>query len=170
MSETLTASIPTPLERRITAVLQTLCDRDWTVATAESCTGGLFASVLTDVDGLGHAFEHGFVTYTDAAKTGDLGVPAELIERCGVVSAGVAEAMARGCLERSTCDLALSVTGFAGPAGDDDEEGLVFLALAARDGRLLTSENHFGALGRGAVRLRSLEAGVSLLEAALEGS
>lgn len=165
MIETLTASIPTALERRITALLQTLCDRDLTVATAESCTGGLVASVLTDVEGLGHAFERGFVTYTDRSKTEQLGVPASLIETHGVVSAEVAAAMAKGCLDRSGADLAVSVTGFAGPAGEDDEEGLVHLAAAAHDGRLLASEHHFGAVGRGAVRLRSLDACVSLLEA-----
>lgn len=165
MSETLTASIPTPLERRITALLQRLCARDLTVATAESCTGGLFASVLSDVDGFGHAFEQGFVTYTEQAKTDQLGVPSRLIEDHGVVSAEVAAAMARGCLDRSGADFALSVTGFAGPGGDEDEEGLVHLAAAARDGRLLASEHHFGSVGRGRVRLRSLDAGVSLLEA-----
>lgn len=164
MSETLTASIPTPLERRITAVLQALCDRGLTIATAESCTGGLFASVLTDVDGLGHAFERGFVTYSEAAKTADLAVPRDLIEQKTAVSAEVAAAMARGAFARCDADLALAVTGYAGPGGEGAEEGLVYLALADRNGDAGASEHHFGSIGRGQVRLRTLEAGIALIE------
>ncbi|MDB5421143.1 MAG: damage-inducible protein CinA [Brevundimonas sp.] len=164
MAETLSASIPTALENRVTLLLQVLCERQLTVATAESCTGGLIASVLTDVDGLGHAFERGFVTYSEAAKIADLGVPADLISDKTAVSAEVAAAMARGALARSGSDLALSVTGYAGPAGPDDEEGLVFLCLVGRQGEMGASEHHFGPLGRGGVRLQSLEAAIALLE------
>ena len=167
MTETLNAALPTPLEDRIAAVLKTLCDRDMTIATAESCTGGLFASILTDVEGAGHAFERGFVTYTEAAKIQDLEVPPELIAAHTAVSAEVAEAMARGALARSQADLALSVTGYAGPGGEDDEEGLVHLALADREGGVTAAEHHFGPLGRGEVRLKTLDAGVALIEARL---
>ncbi|WP_396594456.1 CinA family protein [Brevundimonas sp. R86498] len=164
MSETLSASLPGALEARITAVLRALCDRGLTVSTAESCTGGLVASVLTDVDGCGHAFERGFVTYSGAAKIEDLDVPPDLIEARTAVSAEVAEAMARGALRRSGADIAVSVTGYAGPGGPDAEEGLVYLALIDRDGGLAASEFHFGSMGRGAVRLAALEAAVALLE------
>lgn len=168
MSETLSASIPTALERRITAVLQALCDRELKIATAESCTGGLLASVLTDVEGLGHAFERSFVTYTDEAKSDCLDVPADLIRREGAVSQAVAIAMAKGCLTRSMADLALSATGFAGPAGEEDEEGLVYLALAGRDGTVSCTEHHFGAVGRGAVRIAALTSAMDLIEAWLK--
>ena len=170
MTETLSGSLPTPLERRITAVLQALCDRGLTIATAESCTGGLLASVLTDVDGLGHAFERGFVTYTEAAKTQDLAVPPDLLARCSAVSAEVAAAMARGALSRSGSDVALAITGYAGPAGPDDEEGRVYLALVDRRGASLGTEHHFGSVGRGAIRLAALEAAMSLAERWLEGT
>lgn len=168
MSETLSASIPTPLERRITGVLQTLCDRGQTIATAESCTGGLIASVLTDVEGCGHAFERGFVTYTEAAKIQDIEVPPELIAAHTAVSRQVAEAMAEGALRNAEADYALSVTGYAGPGGEGAEEGLVHLALAGRDGQTVAAEHHFGALGRGGVRMKTLEAAVDLLEARLQ--
>ncbi|WP_029416869.1 CinA family protein [Brevundimonas bacteroides] len=167
MSETLSASLPSDLEARITRVLQNLCDRNLTVATVESCTGGLIASVLTDVEGCGHAFERGFITYSEAAKIEDVDVPAALIEAHTAVSAEVAEAMARGGLRRSTADLALSVTGYAGPAGDGTEEGLVHLALARREGGVVCAERHFGAIGRGGVRMATLEAAVDLVESAL---
>lgn len=168
MSETLSASLPSDLEARITRVLQDLCDRDLTIATVESCTGGLIASVLTDVEGCGHAFDRGFVTYSEAAKIKDVDVPRALIEAHTAVSAEVAQAMALGGLYRSTADLALSVTGYAGPGGDDAEEGLVHLALARREGGVVCTERHFGAIGRGGVRLATLEAAVDLVESALK--
>jgi nicotinamide-nucleotide amidase len=167
MSETLSASLPSALERRITRALQTLCERGLTIATVESCTGGLIASVLTDVEGCGHAFERGFVTYSEAAKIEDLKVPATLIQAHTAVSAEVAEAMALGGLRRSAADLALSVTGYAGPGGDGAEEGLVHLALARREGQVIRVEHHFGPLGRGGVRLATLEAAINLIESAL---
>ena len=165
MISTLSASIPTTLERRIMAVLQSLCDRSLTIATAESCTGGLFSSVFTDVEGLGHAFERGFVTYSEAAKSQDLAVPADLLALYSAVSREVAAAMAGGTLSRSCSDVVLAVTGYAGPAGPDDEEGLVFIALADRQGTSRSSEHHFGSVGRGAVRLAALDAGLEMLEA-----
>lgn len=164
MSETLTASIPTPLERRVTAVLTTLCDREMTIATAESCTGGLLASVLTDVDGLGHAFERGHITYTDASKTDELGVPHRLIETHSAVSAPVARAMAEGALRRSSASVAVSVTGYAGPGDEAAEEGLVYVALAADDDEAVVAQHRFGPLGRGPIRIKALEAVIGLLE------
>jgi len=167
MTETLSPTLPPGTERKVHRVLKSACDRELILATAESCTGGLFASLLTDVDGCAHAFDRGFVTYTDQAKTQLLGVPAELIAEHGVVSAKVARAMALGALENSEADIALSVTGFAGRGGPDDEPGLVFLGVARRGGEAGTSEHHFGDIGRGAVRLACLDKGLDLLLAAL---
>jgi nicotinamide-nucleotide amidase len=123
------------------------------LATAESCTGGLLASLLTDQPGLGHCFERGFVTYSDEAKCEVLGIEAGEIARHGAVSAEIAAAMAKGALARSHADIALSITGFAGPGGPGDEAGLVHLACAGRDGHLALRECHFGEAGRERVRL-----------------
>lgn len=166
-TETLSAAIPEDVERDVYRLLHAICDAELKLVTAESCTGGLLASLLTDVDGCGHAFERGFVTYTDEAKSEMLGVDARLLEDKGAVSKEVALAMAQGALARSSGDIALSVTGFAGPAGKDDEEGLVHFALARRDGRTLDREEHFGALGRGEVRLKSLRTALQMLDGAL---
>src|SRR4051794_12374325 len=92
-----------------------LCDTGLTVATAESCTGGMLAALLTDIEGAGHGFDRGFVVYTNQAKTDLLGIPAEVLEDNDAVSETVARAMAEGALNRSKADIALGVTGFAGP-------------------------------------------------------
>ena len=106
------------------------------IVTAESCTGGLLAGALTSVAGASAVFERGFVTYSNAAKTEMLGVPEDLLSQVGAVSAEVAEAMARGALERSGADVAVAITGIAGPDGGTAVKpvGLVYLGLAARDG------------------------------------
>ncbi len=167
MTETLTEAVPTPIEDLAEAVLGTACERDLKLVTAESCTGGLLASLLTDVSGKGHAFERGFVTYSNEAKQEMLGVPAALLESPGAVSEPVARAMAEGALERSGGDLAVSVTGFAGPGGDGDEEGLVHFALARRGGETRHRCEHFGAVGRGKVRIGSLQTALEMLDEAL---
>jgi nicotinamide-nucleotide amidase len=107
-----------------------------TVATAESCTGGLVASRITNVSGSSGMFRYGWVTYANEAKTKALGVPIELLEQHGAVSAPVAEAMARGALRESGADIAVAVTGIAGPNGGTAEKpvGLVYLAIAERNG------------------------------------
>lgn len=136
------------------------------VATAESCTGGLLATLLTDVPGVSHRFECGFVVYSDASKVRLLGICGELIEHHGAVSKAVAIEMARGALTRSGADIALSVTGFAGPAGPDDEEGLVHMAIVMSGGLLEHREYHFGPLGRDGVRDRAMIEGlITLLKA-----
>lgn len=168
MTETLSPTLPPEIERKVEHVLKAACDRELTLATAESCTGGLLASLLTDVEGCAHAFDRGFVVYTDDAKTQLLGVDADLIDRHGVVSAPVAKAMALGALAASEADIALSVTGFAGRGGPDDEPGLVFLGVARRGGGAATAEHHFGDVGRGAVRIACLDAGLDMLRAAIE--
>lgn len=93
------------------------------LVTAESCTGGFLASLLTDIEGLSHGFDRGFVTYSKAAKEQMLGIERELIERVGAVSEPVARAMAEGCLSRSRGGLALAITGFAGSSDPEEKEG-----------------------------------------------
>jgi nicotinamide-nucleotide amidase len=135
------------------------------VATAESCTGGLVAALLTEVAGSSDVLERGFVTYSNEAKIECLGVPADLIAGHGAVSEAVARAMAEGALGHSHADIAVSVTGVAGPGGGSASKpvGLVHLA-AARTGRAtLHQECRFGDIGRDAVRLRSVEATLALL-------
>ena len=168
MSETLEPALPDHLDEQAERLMHLLCDRELKVATAESCTGGMLAALLTDIEGAGHGFDRGFVTYTKQAKTDLLGIPQDLLDHNDAVSATVARAMAEGAIARSEADLALGVTGFAGPAGDGCEEGLVHFAVARRDGETLHREEHFGALGRGAVRVKSLEVLLEMLEQAVE--
>ncbi|MBN8936249.1 MAG: CinA family protein [Rhizobiales bacterium] len=139
------------------------------VATAESCTGGLVVGALTDIAGSSAVVDRGFVTYTNEAKEQMLGVPAETLKRHGAVSRATAEAMAKGVLAHAPADLAVSITGIAGPGGGsaDKPVGLVHFAAAARDGRLLHRERRFGDIGRADVRrLSVLEALALLMELA----
>lgn len=121
-------------------VLDALRARAWMLATAESCTGGLIAGALTEIAGASDVVDRGFVTYSNAAKTEMLGVPPELIARHGAVSREVAEAMASGALARSRAQVAVSVTGIAGPGGGsaDKPVGLVWFGLAL-DGQPVAS-------------------------------
>lgn len=168
MTETLSADVPDAVETAVYRLLRTACDAELKLSTAESCTGGLLASLLTDVDGCSHAFERGFVVYTEEAKQQMLGVPAELLERHGAVSEATARAMAEGALERSGADIALAITGFAGPAGPGDEEGLVHLACARRGRTTLHREMHYGPLGRGGIRIECLRTATEMIEEALQ--
>lgn len=133
------------------------------LATAESCTGGLLASLLTDVTGCGHAFERGFVVYTKRSKHELLGVPQTLLADPGPVSEIVARKMAEGALARSGADIALSVTGFAGPGGPDDPAGLVHFASARRGGPTLHRRRLFEEKDRAGVRLRAIETALEML-------
>jgi nicotinamide-nucleotide amidase len=121
-------------DRQIESLAQALRGHGLRLATAESCTGGLIAAACTSVAGSSDWFERGFVTYSNDAKTGMLGVAAALIEQHGAVSANVAQAMAEGALAHSPADLALAVTGIAGPSGGTPGKpvGTVWLALARR--------------------------------------
>jgi nicotinamide-nucleotide amidase len=168
MSETLEPALPDDLDEQAERLMHRLCDRGLTIATAESCTGGMLAALLTDIEGAGHGFDRGFVTYTKGAKAEQLGIEPSLLDHNEAVSEVVARAMAEGVLKRSQADVALGVTGFAGPAGPENEEGLVHFALARRDGRTTHREQHFGAVGRGAVRVKSLKCMLEMLEQALE--
>ena len=139
------------------------------IATAESCTGGLIAGAITEIPGASDIFEHGFVTYSNLAKTEMLGVPAALIERCGAVSAEVAEAMAQGAIEKSRADIAVSATGIAGPGGGSTDKpvGLVFLGIATRAGAVFHQRVQFKG-GRDEVRLQSVKEALRLLLASIE--
>jgi nicotinamide-nucleotide amidase len=136
------------------------------VATAESCTGGLVAATLTEIPGSSDVLERGFVTYSNAAKEAMLDVPGATIERFGAVSRETAEAMATGALAHSQADLAVAVTGIAGPGGGtpDKPVGLVHFAAAARGGRLVHQECKFGDIGRAQVRLVSVRQALSMLQ------
>ena len=150
------------------AVLELAAKRGLSIATAESCTGGLIASLLTDQRGLSKWFDRGFVVYTERAKADLLGIEPILIARHGVVSADVAKEMARRALERSEAGVAVGVTGFAGPAGPDDEPGLIHLAVCDRNGRLIHRECHFGDCGRDMTRARTAGAALEMLSELLE--
>jgi nicotinamide-nucleotide amidase len=129
-----------------------------TLATAESCTGGLVAALLTEVAGSSDVLERGFVTYSNASKTELLDVPAELIGRYGAVSEPVARAMAAGALLHSAADIAIAITGIAGPGGGTAEKpvGLVHLAAAERDRSVLHREIRLGGQSRSVIRLVSV--------------
>lgn len=137
------------------------------IATAESCTGGLVAGAITEVAGSSDVFEAGLVTYSNAAKRALLGVPQEALDRFGAVSEEVARAMAEGAIARTGADLAVAVTGIAGPGGSAFKpEGRVCFALARR-GRAAQSETvEFGPRGRSAVRAASVARALDLLIAA----
>jgi nicotinamide-nucleotide amidase len=168
LSETLEAALPQELDERAERLMHRVCDREWTIATAESCTGGMMAALLTDIEGAGHGFDRGFVTYSKEAKTELLGIEGDLLDRNDAVSEPVARAMAEGALSRSKADVAVAVTGFAGPAGDGCEEGLVHFALATRGGNPQHRVEHFGAIGRGPIRVKALATMLEMLEGALE--
>jgi nicotinamide-nucleotide amidase len=116
------------------ALAQALMQRQWQLATAESCTGGLIAATCTDLAGSSAWFERGVVTYSNQAKTELLGVPFELIDREGAVSEPVVRAMAEGLLKRSPADITVAVTGVAGPSGGSALKpvGTVWMAWAVR--------------------------------------
>ncbi len=167
MAETLTADLPGDVDEAIQRLLRRACDAGLRLATAESCTGGLLASLLTDVDGCSHAFERGFVVYTDEAKRDMLGVDAELLRRHGAVSEPVARAIAEGALARSAADIALAVTGFAGPTGGKGEEGRVHFACARRGRPTAHRDCRYGPRGRGGVRQACLRTAAEMLAEAI---
>lgn len=146
-------------------LLEELRRRGLKLAAAESCTGGLLTALLTEIPGSSSVVERGFVTYSDAAKTELLGVDPKLIARNGAVSATVALAMAAGALANSPADLAVAVTGVAGPGGGSAEKpvGLVHLCAARRGGAEIQEEHRFGDIGRTEVRVASVAAALALL-------
>jgi len=153
------------LIRRAEALIALYRSRALGIATAESCTGGLVAALLTSVAGSSAVLERGFVTYSNQAKTECLGVPDELLARVGAVSSEVATAMALGTLAHARADVAVSITGIAGPGGGTTEKpvGLVYFACARRGGDTVAIEKRFGDIGRDLVRLASVETALDLL-------
>ncbi len=141
--------------------------RGWRIATAESCTGGLIAAALTAVPGSSDVVECGFVTYSNAAKTRMLDVPAALIGAHGAVSGPVAAAMAAGALTRSDAQFAVAVTGVAGPGGGSPDKpvGTVWFGLAVRDGAVTTQCCHWPG-DRDAIRAAAVAHALSLLAGA----
>jgi len=161
-------TFPAALLSQAEALLEAYRRAGLTIATAESCTGGLVAGCLTEIAGSSDVFERGFVTYSNAAKTELLGVPAGLIAESGAVGAEVAEAMARGALDHSKADAAVALTGVAGPGGGTVEKpvGLVYFGLARRGGAAQHRRRIFEG-DRGAIRLGAVEAALELLHGLL---
>ena len=176
-----------PVEERVKAILgdkvigvdvdslEEVCfallkDRGLTVGTAESCTGGLLAKLLTDLPGSSAVFRGGVVSYTNGVKAGLLGVPQDLLDRYGAVSPQVAEAMARGAKAALGCDIALSTTGVAGPDADDrgNPIGLVYLGLAWGD-QCRVTEFRAGPVERERVRRQAAQTALDLLRRHLTG-
>ncbi|MDP2764917.1 MAG: CinA family protein [Brevundimonas sp.] len=155
---------PDDIQALARQVIETAAGRGLMIATAESCTGGLVAGALTAIAGSSAVVERGFVTYSNAAKTGMLGVPAALIEAHGAVSEPVARAMALGALSRSAAQVSVSVTGVAGPGGGtaDKPVGLVHFAAVGPSGEI-HAEHRFGDPGRDAIRLASVRVALDLL-------
>lgn len=160
--------MPDQLRRDAARLIEQLEDRGLKMATAESCTGGLIAAMLTEVPGSSRAVERGFVTYTNTAKVEMLGVDQALVERVGAVSREVAIAMAEGALRYSHAQVTVSATGIAGPDGGTAEKpvGLVHLAAACRDRPTVHEECRFGAIGRDQVRYAAVAAAFALVRRA----
>jgi nicotinamide-nucleotide amidase len=142
------------------------------IAVAESCTGGLLSAAMTDMGGASEVYDRGFITYSNAAKLKQLGVSENIIDTFGAVSEAVAWAMARGALERSEADLAVAITGIAGPAGGSDLKpvGLVVFALVKRGDdpeQYVADSRQFGDVGRLEIRLQAVRTALELLKSAL---
>ena len=155
---------PDDIDELARQVIEAAVARGLMIAVAESCTGGLVAGALTAVAGSSAAFDRGFVTYSNAAKSGMLGVPAALIDSHGAVSEPVARAMAEGAVSHSGAMVSVAVTGIAGPGGGSDEKpvGLVHFGASGPAG-LIHAEHRFDDPGREAIRLESVRVALRLL-------
>ena len=157
------------LEQRAMELLESCRQRSLKLATAESCTGGMVAALLTSVAGSSDVFDCGFVTYSNEAKERILGISRNLLAEHGAVSCACAQAMAHGAILQSAATLAVSITGIAGPGGGSVEKpvGLVHFACARQNGATQHREMRFGDIGRATVRLASVDIALELLEAQL---
>lgn len=158
------------LEQRARKLVERYTAAGSTIATAESCTGGLVAGLITEIAGSSAVLERGFVVYSNEAKMGMLGVAPETLAAVGAVSEATSREMAAGALEHSRADVAVSITGVAGPGGGSAEKpvGLVHFACARRNGPTVHVERRFGDMGRAAVRKASVEQALELLEQACQ--
>ena len=157
------------LIRAASDLLERCRRRRLTLATAESCTGGLIIACLTEIAGSSDVVDRGFITYSNAAKMEMLGVAEETLERLGAVSEEVARAMAEGALNRTGVDLTVAVTGIAGPGGGSAEKplGLVHLACARRGAATVHERQLFGDIGRSPIRDKTVAAALAMLAARL---
>ena len=163
---------PADLLKEAAELLDRLRAQSLRLATAESCTGGLIAALFTEIAGSSDVIERGFVTYSNEAKTELLGVADDLLTRHGAVSEPVARAMVQGALARAHADIAVSVTGVAGPGGGTDAKpvGLVHIAALRKGGEVVHQECRFGAIGRGPIRLASVAVALQLISRAAGAS
>jgi len=162
---------PSDMEACLQDILRLYSQTGLRIATAESCTAGLLAGALTECGGASSVFERGFVTYSNESKTELLGVSAQLIAQVGAVSKEVAKEMAYGALQHSKADLALSITGIAGPSGGTAEKpvGLVFFGLAHKNGGLVYEEQRFSpALSRHSIRMGAVRKALEILRYAID--
>lgn len=158
--------IDAEVEAAARRVVERAIARKLTIATAESCTGGLVAGALTEIAGSSAAVLCGFVTYSNDAKRAMVGVSEATLKERGAVSRETAIAMAQGALRNSPADLSVAITGIAGPGGGSPQKpvGLVQFAAARRGGRVIAREERFGDIGRSAVRRRSVLVALAMLE------
>lgn len=156
---------PADVETVAARIIAAFSARRLTLATAESCTGGLIIGALTEISGSSAVVDRGFITYSNQAKIDLLGVQPETLERHGAVSRQTAVQMIEGALNRSGCDVAVAVTGIAGPGGGTEEKpvGLVHLAAGSRNGTLLHREMRYGDLGRSEIRLATVRTALEML-------
>lgn len=145
-------------------IVRILTEKKLMLATAESCTGGLVAAAITDVAGSSNVFDRGFVTYSNSAKVEMLGVPHDLILANGAVSAEVALAMAEGAVRHSRAEIAIAITGVAGPGGGSALKpiGLVHFACATKS-KTIHVEKRFGDVGRSGIRAAAVETALQLV-------
>ena len=148
-----------------TGIIEEFSARGLTIATAESCTGGLIAGALTDISGSSAVVDRGFVTYSNTAKHEMIGVREETLAQFGAVSRETALEMVEGALKAAGTSLAVAVTGIAGPGGGSPQKpvGLVHLAAASKTGKLIHREMRYGDLGRTAIRLATVRTALEML-------
>ena len=134
------------------------------IVSAESCTAGLLSASLTEIPGSSAFFEQGYITYSNNSKTSVLGVENKTLKKYGAVSEQVAKQMAKGALKRSNSNIAISITGIAGPGGSDYKpEGLVCFAVTKKNGKTRTETMEYGPLGRSKVRSSAVKTAINLL-------
>jgi len=150
----------------VTGLLDLCKAKELTIATAESCTGGLVASAISEISGSSLVLDRGFVTYSNEAKQQMLGVTPATIDVLGAVSKECADEMAKGALAHAQVDLAVSITGIAGPTGAVPGKpiGLVYFCAASRSGRIIAHQRKFGDIGRTNVRRASVLMALAMLQ------